>query len=129
MTTWPHPGFATDLQAQYVALMTQAKGVSVVSEALFENRFQHAEQLRRLGADISLRGRSAMIQGGAPLRGSGLKISDIRSGAALVIGALCAEGTSWLDNVHHLDRGYEDLVGKLNGLGASLRLHDAAPDG
>ncbi|MGB6771931.1 MAG: UDP-N-acetylglucosamine 1-carboxyvinyltransferase [Candidatus Dormiibacterota bacterium] len=129
MTTWPHPGFATDLQAQYVALMTQARGLSVVSEALFENRFQHAEQLRRLGADISLRGRSAMIQGGARLTGADLKISDIRSGAALVIGALCAEGTSRLDNVHHLDRGYEDLVGKLNGLGANLRLHDPVQDG
>lgn len=122
MTTWPHPGFATDLQAQYVALMTQAEGVSVVSEALFENRFQHAEQLRRLGAEISLQGRSAVIRGGVPLRGAAMEISDIRSGAALVIGALCAEGQSTLTQVRHLDRGYEDLVGKLNGLGADLRL-------
>ncbi|MGH7692506.1 MAG: UDP-N-acetylglucosamine 1-carboxyvinyltransferase, partial [Candidatus Dormibacteria bacterium] len=121
MTTWPHPGFATDLQAQFVAMMTQAEGQSVVSEALFENRFQHVEQLRRLGAKISLQGRSAIIAGGAPLHGDDLSISDIRSGAALVIGALCAEGTTRLDNVHHLDRGYEDLVGKLTGLGASLR--------
>ena len=125
MTTWPHPGFATDLQAQYVALMTQADGVSVVSEALFENRFQHVEQLRRLGAEISLHGRSAMVRGGAPLRGAALEISDIRSGAALVIGALCAEGPSTLTRVRHLDRGYEDLVGKLNGLGASLTLRAA----
>lgn len=122
MTTWPHPGFATDLQAQFVALMTQAKGISTVSEALFENRFQHVEQLLRLGAQITLHGRSAMIRGGAPLRGARLNISDIRSGAALVIGALCAEGTSQLTNVRHLDRGYEDLVGKLTGLGASLEL-------
>ncbi|MGH7667574.1 MAG: UDP-N-acetylglucosamine 1-carboxyvinyltransferase [Candidatus Dormibacteria bacterium] len=121
MTTWPHPGFATDLQAQFVAMMTQAEGQSVVSEALFENRFQHVEQLRRLGAKITLQGRSAIIAGGAPLHGDDLSISDIRSGAALVIGALCAEGTTRLDNVHHLDRGYEDLVGKLTGLGASLR--------
>ena len=126
MTTWPHPGFATDLQAQFVAMMTQAEGVSTVSEALFENRFQHAEQLRRLGAEITLHGRSARIRGGAPLRGAELTISDIRSGAALVIAALCAEGTSWLTNVHHLDRGYEDLVGKLTGLGASLKLHPAS---
>jgi UDP-N-acetylglucosamine 1-carboxyvinyltransferase len=125
MTTWPHPGFATDLQAQYVAMMTQAEGMSTVSEALFENRFQHVEQLRRLGAEITLHGRSAMIRGGAPLRGSALNISDIRSGAALVIGALCAEGTSRLTNVHHLGRGYEDLVGKLSGLGASLQLKPA----
>jgi UDP-N-acetylglucosamine 1-carboxyvinyltransferase len=127
MTTWPHPGFATDLQAQYVALMTQAKGLSTVSEALFSNRFQHVEQLLRLGAEISLQGRSAMIRGGAPLRGAELSISDIRSGAALVIGALCAGGSSHLTNVHHLDRGYEDLVGKLTGLGASITLHPARP--
>ena len=129
MTTWPHPGFATDLQAQFVALMTQAEGVSTVSEALFENRFQHVEQLRRLGAEISLQGRSAVIRGGAPLRGVELNISDIRSGAALVIGALCAEGASSLTNVHHLDRGYEDLVGKLTGLGASLKLLPAGEQG
>ena len=129
MTTWPHPGFATDLQAQFVAMMTQAEGVSTVSEALFENRFQHAEQLRRLGAEITLKGRSAMVRGGAPLRGAELNISDIRSGAALVIGALCAEGMSRLTNVHHLDRGYEDLVGKLSGLGASLQLKPAGEEG
>jgi UDP-N-acetylglucosamine 1-carboxyvinyltransferase len=106
-------------------MMTQSEGMSTVSEALFENRFQHVEQLRRLGAEITLHGRSAMIRGGAPLRGSALNISDIRSGAALVIGALCAEGTSRLTNVHHLGRGYEDLVGKLSGLGASLQLMPA----
>jgi UDP-N-acetylglucosamine 1-carboxyvinyltransferase len=126
MTTWPHPGFATDLQAQFVALMTQGDGFSTVSEALFENRFQHVEQLRRLGAEIALHGRSAVVRGGMPLRGAELNISDIRSGAALVIGALCAEETSWLLNVHHLDRGYEDLVGKLTGLGASLKLQPRA---
>ncbi len=125
MSTWPHPGFATDLQAQFVAMMTQAEGVSTVSEALFERRFQHVEQLRRLGAEIDIRGRSAVIRGGAPLRGAQLDISDIRSGAALVIGALSAEGTSRLSGVHHLDRGYEDLVGKLTGLGAHLRLKPA----
>ena len=125
MTTWPHPGFATDLQAQFVALMTQAEGISTVSEALFENRFQHVEQLLRLGAEITLHGRSALIRGAVPLRGARLNISDIRSGAALVIAALCAEGTSQLTNVRHLDRGYEDLVGKLTGLGASLQLKPA----
>ncbi|HVC39299.1 MAG TPA: UDP-N-acetylglucosamine 1-carboxyvinyltransferase [Candidatus Dormibacteraeota bacterium] len=122
MTTWPHPGFATDLQSQFVAMMTQAEGVSTVSEALFENRFQHVEQLRRLGAVITLHGRSAMVRGGVPLVAAELSISDIRSGAALVIAALCADGTTQLNNVHHLDRGYENLVGKLTGLGASLRL-------
>ncbi|MGH7641563.1 MAG: UDP-N-acetylglucosamine 1-carboxyvinyltransferase [Candidatus Dormibacteria bacterium] len=129
MTTWPHPGFATDLQAQFVAMMTQAQGISTVSEALFENRFQHVEQLRRLGAEITLKGRSAMIRGGVPLRGAELSISDIRSGAALVIGALCSQGASRLTGVHHLDRGYEDLVGKLTGLGANLQLRPATPRG
>jgi UDP-N-acetylglucosamine 1-carboxyvinyltransferase len=127
MSTWPHPGFATDLQPQYVSLMTQSSGLSVVSESLFENRFQHVEQLRQLGAQIIVKGRSAMIQGGAPLRGAELSISDIRSGAALVIGGLCASGTSWLAGVHHLDRGYEDLVGKLTSLGATLRRHSPEP--
>ncbi|MGH7609373.1 MAG: UDP-N-acetylglucosamine 1-carboxyvinyltransferase [Candidatus Dormibacteria bacterium] len=126
MTTWPHPGFATDLQAQYVALMTQAEGVSTVSEALFENRFQHVHQLRRLGALIELQGRSALVSGGAPLVGAELAISDIRSGAALVIAGLCAQGTTWLDNVRHLDRGYQDLESKLVGLGADLVRHPPA---
>ncbi len=121
MTTWPHPGFATDLQAQYVALMTQAQGVSTVSEALFENRFRHVEELWRLGARIELFGRSAIVRGSVPLQGAELSISDIRSGAALVIAGMCAEGTTTCSNVHHLDRGYENLVGKLAGLGARLR--------
>ncbi len=131
MTTWPHPGFATDLQPQYVALMTRAEGQSVISEALFENRFRHVEQLRRLGAEIRIHGRSAMVQGGAPLRGAELACTDIRSGAALVIAGLCAEGTTWLSNVEHLDRGYADLARKLAGLGATLRRWpgDTAPTG
>ncbi|MGH7640821.1 MAG: UDP-N-acetylglucosamine 1-carboxyvinyltransferase [Candidatus Dormibacteria bacterium] len=127
MTTWPHPGFPTDLQSQFVATMTQARGQSVVSEALFERRFQYVEQLRRLGARITLQGRSAIIQGGAPLAAGDLTISDIRSGAALVIGGLCAQGTTRLANLHHLDRGYEDLVGKLAGLGVRVRRHPAPP--
>lgn len=127
MTTWPHPGFATDLQPQYVALMTQAEGQSVISEALYENRFRHVEELRRLGAEIRLHGRSAMVQGGVPLRGAELAITDIRSGAALVIGGLCASGTTWLANVQHLDRGYSDLVGKLAGLGATIRRWSGDP--
>ena len=120
VTTWPHPGFATDLQSQYAALMTQAEGVSVVSEAVFENRFRHADQLRLLGAQVTVEGRSAVISGPTRLRGARVVVPDIRSGAALVIAALCAEGTSQLENAFHLDRGYEDLDGKLCLLGAQL---------
>lgn len=118
MTTWPHPGFATDLQPQFGALMTQATGVSVVSEALYENRFRHVPELRKMGASISVEGRSAVITGPTPLRGASTTVPDIRSGAALVIAALCAEGESELARVYHLDRGYEDMDVKLRMLGA-----------
>lgn len=128
VTTWPHPGFATDLQSQFVALMTQAQGTSVVSEAVFENRFRHVEELRKLGARIVVEGRSAVITGPTRLRGATVRVPDIRSGAALVIAALCAEGTSTLDDVYHLDRGYERMDLKLRMLGADVeRCRDGAP--
>ncbi len=121
MTTWPHPGFATDLQSQYVALMTQARGVSTVWESLYENRFRPVEQLRLLGARIDVEGRIAVVHGGHPLVGAELSISDIRSGAALVIAGLCAEGTTTCRQLRHLDRGYQELEAKLTALGARLR--------
>ena len=120
MTTWPHPGFATDLQSQYVALMTQAIGDATVWEALYENRFRPVEQLRRLGARIDVEGRIAVVHGGHPLHGADLDVTDIRSGAALVIAGLCADGTTTCRNVRHLDRGYQNLVGKLALVGARL---------
>jgi len=120
VTTWPHPGFPTDLQAPFVSLMTQADGRSVVSEAVFENRFQHVPELRKLGADIYVEGRSAIVSGPSRLHGGTVRVPDIRSGAALVVAALCARGTTVLENVFHLDRGYEDLVAKLEGLGARV---------
>ncbi len=119
-TTWPHPGFATDLQSQYVALMTQAEGLCMVSEAVFENRFRHVEELRRMGADVRIEGRSVVVSGPSHLVGTRVEISDIRSGAALVIAAMCAEGTTSLTQIQHLDRGYEDLDQKLVALGARL---------
>jgi UDP-N-acetylglucosamine 1-carboxyvinyltransferase len=129
LTTWPHPGFPTDLQAPFVSLMTQAPGRCVVSEAVFENRFQHVPELRKLGANIVLEGRSAIVHGGARLRGARVRVPDIRSGAALVIAGLCAEGRTELRNASHLDRGYEDLERKLQGLGARLhRQQDGAAD-
>ena len=120
MTTWPHPGFATDMQPQFCALMTQATGPSVISEALYENRFRHVEFLQQMGANIAIDGRSAVINGPARLHGTRMSIPDIRSGAALVIAGLCAEGTTELDRVFHLERGYDDLERKLARLGADI---------
>ena len=128
VTTWPHPGFPTDLQAPFVSLMTQADGRCVVSEAVFENRFQHVPELRKLGADIYVEGRSAIISGPTELHGGSVRVPDIRSGAALVVAALCARGTTVLGNVFHLDRGYEDLVAKLEALGARITRVDGGPD-
>jgi UDP-N-acetylglucosamine 1-carboxyvinyltransferase len=127
VTTWPHPGFATDLQSQFVALMTQAQGVSIVSEAVFENRFRHVAELRKLGARIVVDGRSAVVTGPSALRGGSVRVPDIRSGAALVIAGLCAEGVSVLDAVYHLDRGYERLEDKLQGLGADVARVSVGP--
>jgi UDP-N-acetylglucosamine 1-carboxyvinyltransferase len=118
VTTWPHPGFATDLQPQFGALMTQAGGTSVISEALYENRFRHVAELAKLGARMSVEGRSSIITGPSHLHGARVTVPDIRSGAALVIAALCAEGTTEMEGVFHLDRGYEKLVSKLSSLGA-----------
>jgi UDP-N-acetylglucosamine 1-carboxyvinyltransferase len=120
VTTWPHPGFATDLQSQFVALMTQANGVSIVSEAVFENRFRHVAELHKLGACVTVNGRSAVVTGPAALEGAAVRVPDIRSGAALVIAGLCAHGTTELDAVYHLDRGYERLEEKFRGLGADV---------
>src|SRR5438876_1022264 len=122
MSTWTFPGFPTDLQAQYMALMTQADGESVISEYVHENRFQHVRELAKIGAGITVEGRlHAIVHGPARLRGTELAIPDIRSGAALVIAALCAEGDSVLRNVWHLERGYEDMVGKLSSVGARIK--------
>ena len=122
MSTWTFPGFPTDLQAQYMALMTQADGESVISEYVHENRFQHVRELAKMGAGITVEGRlHAIVHGPARLRGTELAIPDIRSGAALVIAALCAEGESLLRNEWHVERGYEDMVGKLSSVGAQIK--------
>jgi UDP-N-acetylglucosamine 1-carboxyvinyltransferase len=126
LTTWVHPGFPTDLQAQYTALMTQADGECVVSEYIFENRFQHVAELMRMGARITLHGRSAVIQGPTQLHATDVLVPDIRSGAALLIAALCARGQTELRNSWHVDRGYQDPVGKLTGLGAQISRGTAA---
>lgn len=121
MSTWTFPGFPTDLQAQYMALMTQADGKTVISEYVHENRFQHVAQLAKMGAGINVEGRlHAVVHGPCRLRGTDVAIPDIRSGAALVIAAMCAEGESLLRNSWHVERGYEDMAGKLASVGARI---------
>jgi UDP-N-acetylglucosamine 1-carboxyvinyltransferase len=121
MSTWTFPGFPTDLQAQYMAMMTQADGETVISEYVHENRFQHVNQLAKMGAGITVEGRlHAVVHGPCRLHGTEIAIPDIRSGAALVIAALCAEGESVLRNAWHIDRGYENMPGKLASVGARI---------
>ncbi len=119
--TMPYPGFATDLQAQIMALMTLTRGLSVITETIFENRFMHVAELRRMGADIRIDGHSAIVTGTGRLTGAPVMATDLRASASLVVAALAAEGATDISRVYHLDRGYEDLVGKLSRLGAVIR--------
>jgi UDP-N-acetylglucosamine 1-carboxyvinyltransferase len=129
MSTWTFPGFPTDLQAQYMALMTQADGETVISEYVHENRFQHVTQLARMGAGITVEGRiHAVVHGPCRLRGTEVAIPDIRSGAALVVAAMCAEGESVLRSAWHIERGYEDMAGKLGSVGAGIEAITLDPD-
>ncbi|MDZ4760085.1 MAG: UDP-N-acetylglucosamine 1-carboxyvinyltransferase [Alphaproteobacteria bacterium] len=118
--TQPHPGFPTDLQAQFMALMTVADGVSTIRENIFENRFMHAPELNRLGADITVRGREAVVRGVPRLRGAQVMATDLRASVSLVIAALVAEGETMVNRVYHLDRGFERLEEKLGGCGAKV---------
>ena len=121
MTTEEYPGFATDLQAQYMALMTQAEGIAIVVETIFENRFMHAQELARMGANIRIDGKQAMVAGPRQLTGAGVIASDLRASASLVLGALVARGETVIDRVYHIDRGYERIEAKLAGAGAKIR--------
>lgn len=120
VTTEPHPDFPTDMQAQYMALMTQAEGVSTVTETIFENRFMHASELTRMGAKIEISGNAAVIHGKTDLTGAKIIASDLRASASLVLAALCASGETLIDRVYHIDRGYETIVKKLKSLGADI---------
>ena len=121
--TLPYPGFPTDMQAQFMALMTVAKGSSVITETVFENRFMHVDELKRMGANIKIDGRIAMVDGVARLTGCPVTATDLRAGAALVVAALAAEGRTEIGSVHHIDRGYDRIVDKLKGLGADISRH------
>ena len=120
MTTEEYPGFATDLQAQYMALMTQGDGIAIIVETIFENRFMHAQELARMGANIRLDGKQAIVAGPRELTGAGVIASDLRASASLVLGALVARGETVIDRVYHIDRGYEKIETKLARVGAKI---------
>jgi UDP-N-acetylglucosamine 1-carboxyvinyltransferase len=121
ITTEEYPGFPTDMQAQYMALATQADGTSVVTENIFENRFMHAQELVRMGANIKIEGRRAVVRGKTPLSAAAVLASDLRASASLVLAALVADGETIIDRVYHIDRGYENIEEKLRGVGAQMR--------
>ena len=118
--TLPYPGFPTDMQAQFMAMMCIAAGTSVVTETVFENRFMHVDELKRMGANIKIEGRSAVVEGIGKLTGCPVKATDLRAGAALVLAALVADGKTEIGCIHHIDRGYDNLVGKFKALGADI---------
>ncbi|AGF79042.1 UDP-N-acetylglucosamine 1-carboxyvinyltransferase [Desulfocapsa sulfexigens DSM 10523] len=126
ITTMPYPGYPTDLQAQFMALMAGCKGLSVIHETIFENRFMHVAELKRMGADIQIDGRVAMVKGlgDVPLTGAQVMATDLRASSSLVIAGLAAEGRTEISRIYHLERGYEDLVGKLTAVGARVWKED-----
>ena len=119
--TMPHPGFPTDMQAQFMALNCLAEGVSTIRETIFENRFMHAQELLRLGADIRIEGNTAIITGKERLTAAPIMATDLRASASLVLAALAADGETFIDRIYHMDRGYEDIEGKLAALGARIK--------
>ena len=122
--TLPYPGFPTDMQAQFMAMLTVAEGTSVVTETVFENRFMHVDELRRMGARIKIDGRTSVVEGQDKLTGCQVKATDLRAGAAIVLAALVAEGETQVAYIHHIDRGYDNLVQKLVSLGADIKRVD-----
>ena len=124
VTTEPHPGFPTDLQAQLLAVTTQATGTSRITETIFENRFLHAGELVRLGADVRVEGRTAAVRGPTALEGAPVTASDLRASAALVLAGLVAKGETRIRRIYHLDRGYADMDGRLRSLGGRVERID-----
>src|SRR5690606_15854135 len=120
LRTAPYPGFATDMQAQFMALNCIAEGTGIVTETIFENRFMHVLELQRLGADIAIEGNTAVVKGVPALSGAAVMATDLRASASLVIAGLAAEGTTVVDRIYHLDRGYERMEDKLATLGARI---------
>ena len=121
VTTLPYPGYPTDLQAQMMALMCIVPGISVITEKIYPERFMHVSELNRMGANIMLEGPSAIVSGKKDLSGAPVMASDLRASAALVLAGLVAKGQTEVSRIYHLDRGYENLVAKLQSLGARIR--------
>ncbi len=125
--TLPYPGYPTDMQPQTMAMLSIARGTSVIIENIFANRFKHVDELLRMGAQIKTEGRAAIIRGVEGLTGSAVEASDLRAGVALILAGLVAEGKTTIDNIYHVDRGYEAIEKKLQGLGAQIwRLEEPA---
>ena len=118
--TLPYPGFPTDMQSQFMALLTTVKGASVVIETVFENRYMHIGELNRMGANIKIEGRSAVIQGERKLQGAQVISTDLRAGAALVLAGLMADGCTEISEIYHIERGYADFIDKFRALGAKI---------
>jgi UDP-N-acetylglucosamine 1-carboxyvinyltransferase len=128
MATLPYPGFPTDMQAQFMTLMAIADGDCVITENVFENRFMFADEIARMGADVRIEAHHALIRGVDSLSGAPVRASDLRAGAALVLGGLIADGETVVTDVHHIERGYEDFAGKLRSLGADVRMEEGLAD-
>ena len=120
--TMPYPGFPTDMQPQFAAALCLANGASVITEGIYDNRFKYLTELRKMGAQVQVDGRVALIEGVDKLYGAPVAACDLRAGAAMVIAGLCAEGTTEVEDVHYIERGYENFVGKLRGIGADIAL-------
>jgi UDP-N-acetylglucosamine 1-carboxyvinyltransferase len=120
VTTVPYPGFPTDMQAQYMALMTQAAGTSTITETIFENRYMHVAELQRMGANVRVDGRTALVTGHTKLSGAEVMATDLRASACLVLAGLAASGETYVDRIYHLDRGYYRIDEKLRGVGADI---------
>jgi len=119
--TLPYPGFPTDMQPQISTLLTLAEGTSIITESIFDSRFKYVDQLRRMGADISVDGKVAVIQGTGRLKGAPVKANDLRAGAAMIIAGLAAEGTTEIEDIHYIERGYDGIEKKLRALGADIK--------
>ena len=122
--TLPYPGFPTDMQPQMCALLCVANGTSVITEGVYDNRFKYVNELRKMGAEIQVDGRVCVVEGGRRLSGAPVLACDLRAGAAVVIAGMCASGTTVVEDVRFIERGYENFVGKLNALGAEIRIVD-----
>lgn len=118
--TMPHPGFPTDMQPQFTVLLSLCEGISIVTDSVWDNRFRYVDQLTRMGAQIQIEGKAAIVQGSAQLKGAPVKADDLRAGAAMIIAGLCAKSTTEIEDIIHIDRGYEDVVKKLTAVGADI---------